>query len=80
MSTVRLSMLAEFERDYCYDFHVGSYFVAYRQPVIRDAQFRRLLDSVVAQEHKRNLILKYEVGITRSLVARSWERHSCRSK
>lgn len=70
METVRLSMLDGFERDYCYDFHVGSYFVVYRQPVLRDPQFRRMLESVVAQEHKRNLILKYEVGLTRLLIAR----------
>jgi len=69
MDTVRLSMLSRFERDYCYDFHVGSYFVAYRRPVLHDPQFRRLLDAVVAQEHKRNLILKYEVGFTRLLLA-----------
>ncbi len=72
MSTVKLSMLAGFESDYRYDFHVGSYFVAYRKPVIDDEQFRKLLGSVVAQEHKRNIILKYEVGLTRNLVARGF--------
>ena len=72
MESVRLSMLGGFENDYRYDFHIGTYFVAYRPPVIRDAQFRTLLESVVAQENKRNLILKYEVGLTRSLVARGF--------
>ena len=69
LHAVKLSMLSGFESDYRYDFHVGSYFVVYRKPVIRDAYFRKMLDSVVAQEHKRNLILKYEVGITRGLIA-----------
>jgi len=72
MTAVRASMLGGFEGDYRYDFHVGTYFVAYRQPVIRDAQFRRLLDSVVAQDNKRNIILKYEIGLTRSLIARGF--------
>lgn len=72
MTSVRMSMLSEFESDYRYDFHVGTYFVVYRKPVINDQQFRRLLGSVVAQEHKRNLILKYEIGLTRSLIARGF--------
>lgn len=58
MSAVRNSLLDTFERDYQYDFHVGSYFVAYRRPVIDDAEFRQLLDSVVVQESKKNLVLK----------------------
>ena len=72
LATVRLSMLSGFENDYRYDFHVGTYFVAFRPPVIRDWQFRRLLESVVAQEHKRNLILKYEIGLTRTLIAKGF--------
>lgn len=72
LASVKKSMLGGFEGDYRYDFHVGTYFTAYRQPVIRDGQFRRLLESVVAQEHKRNLILKYEMGLTRSLIARGF--------
>ena len=69
MDAVRRSLLPGFESDYQYDFHVGSYFIAYRKPVIADLQFRRLLDSVTAQESKRALILKYEVGFTRYLLA-----------
>lgn len=72
MTAVRRSMLGGFENDYRYDFHVGTYFTVYRQPVIQDVQFRRLLESVVAQEHKRNVILKYEVGLTRLLIARGF--------
>jgi CDP-glycerol glycerophosphotransferase (TagB/SpsB family) len=70
MAAVRDSLLSAFERDYQYDFHVGSYFVAFRRPVIADAHFRRLLDSVSAQESKKTLILKYEIGLTRHLIAR----------
>jgi CDP-glycerol glycerophosphotransferase (TagB/SpsB family) len=72
MEVVRGSLLDTFERDYRYDFLVGSYFVAYRRPVIEDGEFRRLLDSVTAQESKRNVILKYEVGLTRHLIARGY--------
>jgi CDP-glycerol glycerophosphotransferase (TagB/SpsB family) len=69
LEAVRYSLLDAFERDYQYDFHVGSYFLAFRQPVVRDAHFRKLLESVVAQDSKRTLILKYEVGLTRQLIA-----------
>ncbi|KIQ97616.1 Glycosyltransferase [Lysobacter sp. A03] len=72
MEAVRSSLLQNFERDYQYDFHIGSYFVAYRRPVIDDPEFRRLLDSVVPQDSKKNLILKYEVGFTRHLIARGY--------
>ncbi len=70
MPAVRGSLLAAFERDYQYDFHVGSYFVAYRPPVVADGHFRRLLGSVGPEASKKILILKYEVGLTRHLIAR----------
>lgn len=72
MDVVRGALLGTFERDYRYDLHVGSYFVAYRTPVFRDEHFRRLFESVRQEESKRNLILKYEVGLTRHLIARGY--------
>src|SRR5690606_36786877 len=70
MDTVRAGMLESFESEYTYDFLVGSYFVAYRRPVLEDAEFRRLIDGVAPQASKRNLIMKYEIGLTRHLIAR----------
>lgn len=70
MDTVRGGMLDDFEREYAYDFLVASYFLVYRHPVIEDPAFRKLIDGVAPQENKRRLILKYEVGLTRHLVAR----------
>lgn len=70
METVRGGMLDGFEREYVYDFLVASYFLAYRRPVIDDPLFRKLIGGVAVQESKRELILKYEVGLTRHLVAR----------
>lgn len=69
MDVVRGGLLQAFESEYQYDFHIGSYFVAYRQPVIANEHFRRLLDTVGPQDSKRSLILKYEVGLTRHLIA-----------
>lgn len=69
LETVCTALLDTFESDYCYDFHVGSYFLAFRAPVIADAGFRRQIESITGQESKRNVILKYEAGLTRRLIA-----------
>jgi hypothetical protein len=68
MDRVREELLATYEDDPAYDFHVGSYFLAFRRPVLEDPCFRALLDSVSAQPSKLLVILKYEVGLTHLLV------------
>ncbi len=68
MERVRTSLIDEFERDYRYDFLVGSYFLVYRQPVLADPEFRRYLTAVTAQSGKRAVVLRYEVGMTRWLI------------
>ncbi|MCK0118289.1 CDP-glycerol glycerophosphotransferase family protein [Isoptericola sp. S6320L] len=68
MESVRGPLLDRFEQDYTYDFLVGSYFLAYRTPVIRDPDFRRYLAAVAHQEKKHTIVQKYEIGLTRWLV------------
>lgn len=68
VDAVRTSLVDAFERDYTYDFHLGSYFVAYRQPVIRDIEFRRYIGAVTRQTSKRTIVKTYEVGLTRWLI------------
>lgn len=68
METVRASLVDSFEADYVYDFLIGSYFVAYRRPVIQDAGFRRYLSSITPLEKKRHIVKKYEVGLTHWLI------------
>lgn len=65
---VREGMLDLFEHDPVYTFHVGSYFLVFRRPVVQDPTFRRLVDSVVQQRGKRLVVLKYEVGLTHLLI------------
>lgn len=72
MDTVRASLLDRFEEDDTYDFLIGSYFVAYRRPVVADPGFRRQLAAVTRQPNKQNVILKYEVGLTRYLITRGF--------
>ena len=46
IDTVKSDHLVEYEQDYIYDFHIGSYFEVYRRPVMEDRQFRAQIDSV----------------------------------
>ena len=62
------SRLPDWEEDAVYDFHVGSYFLAFRRPVLDDERFRRLVDSVHPQRGKLRVILKYEIGLTHLLA------------
>lgn len=72
MDTVRNWMLDRFEDDDPYDFLLGSYFLAFRREVVADPGFRRLFGSACAQEDKKNVVLKYEVGLTRYLCAQGF--------
>ncbi len=49
--------------------HVSSYFVAYRRPVIADREFQAFLGGITRQATKLRVILKYEIGLSRWLVA-----------
>lgn len=68
MAEVRDALVDTYEQDQLYDFHVGSYFLAYRKPVFRDAGFRRQLDAVGPQKSKLRIIQKYEIGLTHYLI------------
>jgi hypothetical protein len=70
LDTVRAELLGDYEDDPVYDFHLGSYFLAFRRPVLDDPVFRSLLDSVHQQPSKLLVILKYEIGLTHLLVGR----------
>ncbi|WP_139981920.1 rhamnan synthesis F family protein [Nocardioides litoris] len=69
LDDVRRHELARWEDDDVYDFHVGSYFLAYRRPVLDDDGFVRLLSSVHRQRGKAAIIHKYEIGLTHTLLA-----------
>lgn len=53
--------------------HVSSYFLAYRKPVMQDAGFRRLLSGVERDGTKTDVVLRYEIGISRYLTGRGYE-------
>jgi hypothetical protein len=70
LEEVRQDRLGSFEDDAIYDFLVGSYFLAFRRPVLDDPVFRRLVDSVSQQPTKLAVIQKYEIGLTHLLIGR----------
>lgn len=70
---IKKSHLDQFEADPIYDFHIGSYFMAFRNDIIKDPAFRRVLDNVAEEKNKRNIIRKYEIGLTRFLIGNGYE-------
>lgn len=73
LEEIKQSHLTEFEHDPVYDFHLGSYFMAFRKDVIGDPDFRRVLDAVAEEENKLRIIRKYEIGLTRFLIGKGYE-------
>lgn len=72
LSEVKARLLDDYENDYLYDFHLGSYFVVYRRPVLEDEGFRRQFDAVNVQASKLRIIQKYEIGITHYLIGKQY--------
>lgn len=70
LDVVRRDLLSAFEEDPVYDFLVGSYFLAFRRPVLDDSVFRRLVESVAPEDSKLAIIQKYEIGLTHLLIGR----------
>lgn len=65
--------LDQFEHDPIYDFHIGSYFLAFRSDIINDKRFQRVINRIQPEDRKLNIILKYEIGITHFLIGHGYE-------
>ena len=73
MDDVKQDYLTRFEYDPIYDFHIGSYFMAFRGDVIRDTSFQRAINAIDVEPNKLNIVLKYEVGLTHLLIGLGYE-------
>ncbi|MEP5762701.1 MAG: CDP-glycerol glycerophosphotransferase family protein [Litoreibacter sp.] len=73
MDDVRDNFLDSFEHDSIYDFHIGSYFMAFRKDIINDERFQRVINAVQPEKRKVNIVLKYEVGLTHFLIGHGYE-------
>ncbi|MRK03279.1 hypothetical protein GEV27_17335 [Aeromicrobium sp. S22] len=52
--------------------HVGSYFLAFRKPVVSDLGWRKRLENVQPQRTKIRIVYKYETGTTQYLVGQGY--------
>ena len=66
------TLFSGFESTPYYDFLVGSYFIAFRNSVIKDLGFRKIVESISFID-KKKLILDYEVGISRYLIGQNYK-------
>lgn len=73
LAKVKRKLLTRFEQDDFYDFHLGAYFLVFRQPVLREGSLAKLLDGVKKQPSKKAIIQSYEIGLTRTLIHRKFE-------
>ncbi|MGL4318366.1 MAG: rhamnan synthesis F family protein [Pseudomonas sp.] len=73
LTEVKKKLLSSYERDDFYDFHIGSYFLVFRQPVLQEGSLARLLDGAKKQPNKKAIIQAYEIGLTRTLINRKFE-------
>lgn len=73
MASVSHDRLDEFANDYVYDFHVGSYFLAFRRSVLGDPGFRYRLSLKFKEPSKARLVRKREIALTQYLLDRGFE-------
>jgi len=67
MEIVKRDYLDVFEKDYNYNFFIGSYFTVYRKNILSDESFQNYINNISAQESKLRIIRKYEIGLFRFL-------------
>lgn len=66
--------LGNYEQDEVYDFHIGSYFLAFRSPLLKEnSPLEQVINNVEKERGKKNLILSYEIGLTRHLVQKGYK-------
>lgn len=68
LDSVRSALLDELEAGASVGFHIGSDFLGFRRPVIRDLEFRRYLDSAVRRGMRTAVIEKRKVGLSSWLL------------
>lgn len=68
MSKVIKEKLDDYEKESFYDFHIGSYFLAFSNDVIKSDVFKSFISSIRKEKSKLNIIRKYEIGLTRLMI------------
>ena len=73
MEIVKEKMLSTYENDTEYDFLVASYFLVFRKPILDSNELQNILNSVKKERNKKNIILNYEIGLTRRLINKGYD-------
>lgn len=68
LSEIKNNYLEQYDNEYFYDFHVGSYFLSFSNRVVKSDVFRCFVESIGKEKNKLNIIRKYEIGLTRLLI------------
>jgi hypothetical protein len=72
MNLVTGELVSNYIKSSQFDFHLGSYFLAFRTNVINDEGFRKRIENVVIETNKLNIVMKYEIGLTRYLLSKKY--------
>ena len=72
MDKVKNEFLKDYFNEDPFDFHIGSYFLAFRKNIIKDKKFQNFINTISRQKNKKNLILKYEIGLTKYLLSHKY--------
>lgn len=57
-------------------FHLQSYFLAFKQPVIADQVFRDFWKNIEKQENHQQIVIKYEIGLSKILTRRGYKNQA----
>jgi len=73
MSDIKERYLEEYLNEDVFDFHIGSYFLVFRKNIIKDQKFQNIINGITKQRNKKTLILKYEFGLAKYLIADQYD-------
>jgi len=73
ISDIKNKYLNKYFKEDEFDFHIGSYFLAFRKNIIKDIKFQKIISGISKQRDKKTLILKYEIGLTKYLIANQYD-------
>jgi len=72
LDRVKNKFIKEYFKEEQFDFHIGSYFLVFRENIIKDKGFQNFINNISRQKNKKNLILKYEIGLTKYLISHKY--------
>lgn len=73
ISDIKNKYLNKYFKEDEFDFLIGSYFLAFRKNIIKDVKFQKIINGIAKQRDKKTLILKYEIGLTKYLLANQYD-------